>query len=56
MARLPQSIEPGVVYHLISRFVAKEWFIQSDEERRRYLKLLGDHVVDSVGASFRLRL
>jgi hypothetical protein len=29
------------VYHLIARFVAKEWFIESAVERRVYLSLLG---------------
>ena len=31
----------GGIYHVISRFVAKEWFIQSAVERRAYLQLLG---------------
>jgi hypothetical protein len=34
-------IESGSVYHVISRFVAKEWFLESDVERRMYLTLLG---------------
>jgi hypothetical protein len=29
------------VYHLISRFVAQEWFVESVVERRTYLSLLG---------------
>jgi putative transposase len=41
MTRGGGSAEPGVVYHLISRFVAKEWFIKSEGERRMYLSLLG---------------
>lgn len=41
MPRLLRRIEPGSVYHLISRFVGSEWFVRSDEERRRYLELLG---------------
>jgi hypothetical protein len=41
MARGGGSIQIGGVYHLISRFVAKEWFIESDTERRMYLSLLG---------------
>jgi hypothetical protein len=34
----------GNVYHLISRFVAKAWFIDSAEERRMYLSLLGSAI------------
>ncbi len=30
------------IYHLIIRFVANEWFIESDLERAIYLRLLGD--------------
>lgn len=41
MARGGSAIVPGNVYHLISRFVAKEWFIESAVERRMYLGLLG---------------
>jgi REP element-mobilizing transposase RayT len=47
MSRPLRCIQPGAVYHLISRFVAKEWFIESDEERALYLKLIGDHAVES---------
>lgn len=32
---------PGVAYHLISRFVAREFFIASEHERHEYLALLG---------------
>lgn len=35
-------VMPGSTYHLISRFVAKEWFVRSDVEREQYLRLLGD--------------
>jgi len=41
MARGGGSAESGVVYHLISRFVANEWFIESAVERQAYLSLLG---------------
>lgn len=41
MARGGGSVQDGLVYHLISRFVAKEWFIESARERRVYLSLLG---------------
>ena len=30
--------------HFISKFVASEWFIRGDEERRRYLQLLGSFI------------
>ena len=39
--RPPRHCVPGVVYHLISRFVAREFFIASELERREYLALLG---------------
>lgn len=32
---------PNVTYHLISRFVDREWFLSDDEERETYLRLLG---------------
>jgi hypothetical protein len=32
---------PGVVYHLISRFVESRWFLSGDAERNQYLTLLG---------------
>src|SRR5688572_4022301 len=41
MPRRSRPIVPGTVYHLISRFVAKEWFIERDEQRWTYLWLLG---------------
>jgi hypothetical protein len=41
MPRQSRSIVPGVVYHLISRFVDREWFIESESERSLYLDLLG---------------
>jgi REP-associated tyrosine transposase len=41
MPRGGSGIERGNIYHLISRFVAKEWFIESAVERRGYLSLLG---------------
>ncbi len=34
----------GSVYHLISRFVDREWFIESDEERATYLRILAEYV------------
>jgi hypothetical protein len=41
MTRTPRDFEPGRVYHLISRFVDRNWYIQTDDERRLYLKFLG---------------
>ncbi|MGE0870346.1 MAG: transposase [Kofleriaceae bacterium] len=41
MPRTIRAYIPGSVYHLIARFVNEQWFIQSAEERRRYLHLLG---------------
>src|SRR5690349_742009 len=41
MARGGGSIQPGGVYHVISRFVAKQWFIEGEHERRVYLEMLG---------------
>jgi REP element-mobilizing transposase RayT len=44
MSRVPRSIIPGLVYHLISRFVDREWFITHERERAHYLELLGNAV------------
>jgi hypothetical protein len=41
MPRLPRDIEPGVPYHLISRFVDREWFITTEAQRRCYVSFLG---------------
>jgi hypothetical protein len=41
---VPRTIrynEPGAVHHVISRFVAQEWFIRGDEDRQQYLRWLG---------------
>jgi len=40
MRTIRQNV-PGIVYHVISRFVDRSWFFQSDEERGMYLRLLG---------------
>jgi REP element-mobilizing transposase RayT len=40
MPRRPRRMFPGRVYHLISRFVDREWFISSNVERTTYLGLL----------------
>jgi len=47
MPRTPRSIVPGLVYHLISRFVDREWFISHERERRHYLELFGRAVSKS---------
>ncbi|MEO8706639.1 MAG: hypothetical protein ABI867_41825 [Kofleriaceae bacterium] len=47
MPRKPRVIEPGNIYHLISRFVAGEWFIRSPQQRRWYLRLLGNALLGS---------
>lgn len=44
MPRARRLIRPGAVYHFIARFVASEWFIRGDEERRRYLNVLGRYI------------
>jgi REP element-mobilizing transposase RayT len=39
--RMPRKNVPGVVYHLIWRFVDRDWFFHDAEERGCYLRLLG---------------
>ncbi len=41
MPRKPRHSEPGTVYHLISRFVDRAWFIEDEQDRSYYLHLLG---------------
>lgn len=41
MARGGSQVRTGGIYHVISRFVAKEWFISSSLERRVYRSLFG---------------
>jgi REP element-mobilizing transposase RayT/DNA-binding CsgD family transcriptional regulator len=38
---------PGVVHHLIWRFVDREWFFREDDERDRYRSLLGRCLEDT---------
>lgn len=38
---------PGLVYHVISRFVAGTFLINSDRDREHYLKRLGDSLANS---------
>jgi REP element-mobilizing transposase RayT len=40
LMRIPRLNVPGVVYHLIWRFVDREWFFSDDSEREMYLRLL----------------
>ena len=47
MPRNPRVTESGTVYHLISRFVDRDWFITDDGERAYYLDLLGHALADS---------
>jgi len=47
MSRKPRSFIPGQVYHLISRFIDREWFITQDHERHTYLQLLGRAMADT---------
>src|SRR5262245_27565079 len=47
MPRRPREIQPGTAYHLISRFVDREWFIRCENERQLYLRLLGRAVQKS---------
>ena len=41
MPREPRRFDPGVVYHLISRFVERAWLITKPLERASYLRLQG---------------
>lgn len=45
MPREPRELEVGIPYHLISRFVDREWFITKPNEREFYLRLLA-HALD----------
>lgn len=47
MPRRPRRMFAGRVYHLISRFVDREWFISSDIERTTYLGLLSHALSDT---------
>jgi len=47
MPRRPRDIVVGSVYHLISRFVDREWFIRAEQERQSYVRLLGHSLADS---------
>jgi hypothetical protein len=45
--RNPRISAVGVVVHVISRFVDRDWIFRAADERARYLKLLGDALVTS---------
>lgn len=47
MPRRPRDIVAGAVYHLISRFVDRDWFIRTEQERQSYARLLGHALEDS---------
>jgi REP element-mobilizing transposase RayT len=47
MPRTPRSIIAGLVYHLISRFVDRDWFITNERERSHYLELFGRAIAKS---------
>jgi hypothetical protein len=36
--RVARLIDPGTVYHVISRFVDRRWFFTDDDERQEYLR------------------
>jgi REP element-mobilizing transposase RayT len=39
--RIARLTVPGVLYHVISRFVDREWLFGDDEERETYLRMFG---------------
>lgn len=47
MARPVRFNIAGTVYHLISRFVDRNWFIEHEAERRGYIRFLGRALLDS---------
>jgi len=47
MPRDPRNFESGVVYHLISRFVDRDWYITHDRHRECYLQLLARSLSDT---------
>jgi hypothetical protein len=46
------TIQPGGIYHVISRFVAREWFIESSLERQVYLSMLGRALLETSWRCF----
>lgn len=47
MARHARTTPPGTVQHVMARFVNREFRITCDEERARYLELLGTAITNS---------
>jgi REP element-mobilizing transposase RayT len=47
MPRHKRRTVPGIAYHLISRFVDRDWFISTNLERANYLKWLGKAIARS---------
>lgn len=47
MPREARLTIPGVTYHVIWRFVDRDWFFTDDEERELYLRLLGHSIKNS---------
>lgn len=47
MPRLPRQNEPGRVYHLIARFVDRDWYIETEREREKYMILLARALTES---------
>ncbi len=45
--RIARLHAPGVLHHLIWRFVDREWFFEGDIERDRYMRLLGRALEES---------
>jgi putative transposase len=45
--RTVRQLVPGIVYHLISRFVGRQWLMSDEETRENYLRLLGRALSDS---------
>src|SRR5688572_19206874 len=41
MPRLPRHTYPGLLHHVICRFVDRRWLLKSNGEREQYLRLLG---------------
>lgn len=52
MPRKPRHIVKGNVYHLISRFVDREWYVRTRDEREHYLRLLGRALTDTTWRCF----
>jgi len=40
--RIARYTPPGMVHHVVSRFIDREWLIKTPDERTHYLRLLGN--------------